>query len=68
MQAAFNLGDSYLDDLQDALRAVTPASAAAAFRDHVDPADLTLVVAGDAAVISSALSSTTGREAKVISV
>ncbi|MFD5537300.1 M16 family metallopeptidase [Streptomyces sp. NPDC127079] len=68
MQAAFHLGDGYLDDLQDALRAVTPASAAAAFREHVDPAELTLVVAGDAAVIGSALSSAAGREAKVISV
>ncbi|MET7897904.1 M16 family metallopeptidase [Streptomyces mirabilis] len=68
MQAAFNLGDGYLDDLQDALRAVTPASAAAAFRNHVDLADLTLVVAGDAGVIGSSLSTATGREAKVISV
>lgn len=67
MQAAFDLGDDYLDELQDALRAVTPASAIAAFRDHVDATGLTLVVAGDAAVIGSALSAATGREAKVVS-
>jgi zinc protease len=65
-QAGHDLGDGYLDDLQEALRAVTPDSAAAAFRASVDPARLALAVAGDAATITRALSTNTTHEVTVI--
>jgi zinc protease len=66
MQVGFGVGDFFLDDLQDALRSVTPASAAAAFRKHVDAADLSLVVAGDAASIQPTMRIAVTREIKVI--
>jgi zinc protease len=65
-QVGYGLGDSYLDDLQRAFRAVTPDSAGAAFRAHVDPALLTLAAVGDATTITSALSTTIAREITVL--
>lgn len=66
-QAGYALGDGYLDNLQEALRAVTPATVAAAFRAHVDAARLTLVAAGDASLITSELSPVVPHEVEVAS-
>jgi predicted Zn-dependent peptidase len=65
-QVGHDLGPSYLDDLLDALRMVTPDSAGAAFRAHVEPARLALAVAGDATAITSALSRTISHEITVV--
>jgi predicted Zn-dependent peptidase len=65
-QVGYGLGDSYLDDLQRAFRAVTPDSAGDAFRAHVDPSLLTLAAVGDSTTITSALSSTIARETTVL--
>ncbi|MET7694052.1 pitrilysin family protein [Streptomyces sp. NPDC005483] len=65
-QRGFGLGDSYLDDFQEALRSVTPASAAAAFRTHVDAARLCLAVAGDACAVAADLSEVVPHEVRVV--
>ncbi|HEX8487803.1 MAG TPA: pitrilysin family protein [Propionibacteriaceae bacterium] len=49
------LDEDYVDRNLAALRAVTPESAAAAYTELVRPDELTLVVVGDAAVISEPL-------------
>lgn len=65
-QAGFRLGDSYLDDFQEALRSVTPDSAAAAFRKHIDPARLSLVVAGDASAVAADLNKVVRHEVRAV--
>lgn len=52
---AAGLSTSFVDNLRDALRAVTPASASAAATELLPPDELTLVVVGDAAALAPAL-------------
>jgi zinc protease len=54
-QVLADLPQDYVDSSLAALRAVTPASATAAYRELVDLDQLSLVVVGDAAVIAGPL-------------
>ena len=55
-QVLAGLAEDYLDRSLDALRAVTPESASAAYTSLVRPDELSLVVVGDAASIADPLS------------
>lgn len=54
-QVLADLDDGYVDANLAALRAVTPESVTVAYRAHVRPDDLTLVVVGEAATVAPRL-------------
>jgi len=63
---ANDLAADYLDSLRSAISGVTKQSCIAAFREHVDPGQLSLVVVGDAARVTGELRGHVPAEIKVI--